>query len=325
MGASHEHDTHVSKERDHDEHHGHGHGHGSGGRGHDHALSDFGRAFAIGIALQAAFIVGEVVVGLTAHSLAVLADAGHNASDVLALMLAWGANRLSLRAPTRGRTYGLKSASIMAALANALMLVFVNGGVAWEAVARLSHPEPVAAVSVIAVSLVGVAVNGFSAWLFASGSDDLNVRAAFVHLASDAAVAAGVALTGVAIHFTGLVWLDPVASLAVAAVVMATTWSLLKRALELATHAVPRGIDETKVKAWLRGQPGVAEVHDLHIWGLSTTESALTVHLVMDQLPSDAYAIRLDAELREHFGIQHVTVQLDPSGASCGLQGHGSV
>lgn len=311
--GSHKHETQADAA-------GEDHDHGSGGHSHDHAPKDFGRAFALGIALQSAFIVAEVVVGLAAHSLAVIADAGHNVSDVLALALAWGATHLGKRKASKGRTYGLKSASILAAVANAVTLVFVNGAVAWEAVGRLKSPEPVAAVPVIIVSLVGVAVNGFCAWLFAKGSEgDVNVRAAFLHLASDAAVAAGVAITGVAITFTGLLWLDPAASLVVAIIVLFSTWSLLRKALDLAMHAVPKGIDEDRVRSWLAGLPGVVGVHDLHIWAMSTTENVMTAHLVVQSMPLDALACDIDTKVRKQFKIHHVTLQLDPEGAACAL------
>jgi cobalt-zinc-cadmium efflux system protein len=317
MTEPHRHDHDHNHRHDHRRDHRHDHGRG----GHRHGPPEsFGRAFAIGIGLQSAFIVAEIVVGLAAHSLAVLSDAGHNVSDVLALAVAWGAAHLGKRKATKGRTYGLKSASILAALVNALALVFVNGAVAWEAVIRLRHPEAVAPVPVIVVSLAGVIVNGFCAWLFARGSEgDVNVRAAFLHLASDAAVAAGVALTGIAIHFTKLVWLDPVASLVVSALVLVSTWSLLRTALGLAMHAVPPGIDEDEISSWLSKQSGVAEVHDLHVWAISTTENAMTAHLVMHEMPSGALACDLDLELREHFRIHHVTLQLEPKNADCAL------
>lgn len=321
-----EHDDHEHEHEDQD----HGtkpragtssHDHSAKGHSHDHAPKDFGRAFALGIALQSGFVLAEVVVGWMAGSLAVLADAGHNVSDVLALALAWGASALGKRGATKGRTYGMRSASILAALANALTLVFVNGGVAWEAVGRLRDPEPVAAIPMIAISVVGVLVNGFCAWLFAKGSEgDVNVRAAFLHLASDAAVAAGVAVTGVVIHFTAWRWLDPVASIVVAIVVLLSTWSLLRRALDLAMHAVPAGIDEDKIEAWLRARPGVVEIHDLHIWGMSTTETAMTAHVVVSTMPSDALVCRTEEELRRAFSvIHHVTLQMEPRDAKCAL------
>ncbi len=325
MTSSHDHSEHEEETHDEDERH-EGHGQGHGGHAHDHAPKDFGRAFAIGIVIQSAFIVAEVIVGLGANSLAVLADAGHNVSDVLALALAWGATHLGKRKATKGRTYGLRSASILAAVANAVALVFVNGGVAWEAIGRLRSPEPVAAVPVIVVSLAGVAVNGFCAWLFAKGSTgDVNVRAAFLHLASDAVVAAGVALTGVAIHFTGLLWLDPVGSILVSIVVLVSTWSLLRKAIDLAMHAVPKGIDEELVAAWFAKVPGVVAVHDLHIWALSTTENALTAHLVVKAMPTSALACELDRKVRGKFAIHHVTIQIDPEGAECDLAAEGAI
>jgi cobalt-zinc-cadmium efflux system protein len=325
MGAAHHHhephDDHDHPQGDHDhashgDHEGHAHDHG-----HHHAPKDFGRAFAVGIALQTAFVATEVVVGALAGSLAVLADAGHNISDVLALALAWGASHLGKRGPSKGRTYGLRSASILAALANGLTLVFVNGAVAWEAIGRLREPEAVAAMPMIFVSLGGVVVNGFCAWVFSRGSEgDVNIRAAFLHLVSDAAVAGGVAVAGVAIYFTGWRWLDPVASMFVAVVVMWSTWSLLRRALDLAMHAVPHGLDEAKVETWLRARPGIVEVHDLHIWGMSTTETAMTVHLAVAAMPSDGLVCRIDADLRKAFPkIHHVTIQIEPGGTECAL------
>lgn len=300
--------------------HEHEAGHDHSAAGHSHAPKDFGRAFALGITLQVTFIVAEVIVGLAANSLAVLSDAGHNVSDALALALAWGATYLSKRKATRGRTYGLKSTTILATVVNALTLVFVNGMVAWEAIGRFRHPEPIAAKAVVIVSIVGVVVNGFCAWLFAKGSEgDINVRAAYLHLASDAAVAAGVAITGVAIYYTKWMWLDPAASLVVSVIVLVSTWSLLRVAVDLAMHAVPRGLDEEKVRQWLLSQENVLAIHDLHIWALSTTEHALSVHLVMKTMPSDALAADLDARIRGAFAVHHVTVQIDPDGAACSL------
>jgi cobalt-zinc-cadmium efflux system protein len=313
-GGNHEHDEDADGA--HDEK-------GHGGAGHTHAPKDFGRAFAVGIAIQTTFIVAEIVVGLGANSLAVLADAGHNVSDVLALALAWGATHMSRRKATKGRTYGLKSATILTTMINALTLVFVNGAVAWEAIGRLRHAEAVAPTPVIIVSAIGVGVNGFCAWLFAKGSEgDVNVRAAFLHLASDAAVAAGVAITGVAILYTKWLWLDPAASLLVSAIVLFTTWSLLRTAVNLAMHAVPRGIDEDVVRQWLRDLPDVVDVHDLHIWALSTTENAVSAHLVVREMPVGALAAEIDEKLRTKFAVHHVTLQVDPGGASCALLGN---
>lgn len=329
--------NHDDDEHDHDEPHGEekgaherapkGHaGHGGHeqreGHSHDHTPKNFGRAFAIGIALQSSFVLGEIVVGFLSHSLAVIADAGHNVSDVLALALAWGASSLARRNAMKGRTYGMKSASIMAAVFNSMTLLFVNGAVAWEAIGRLQTPEPVMALPMIVVSLVGIGVNAFCAWLFARGSeDDVNVRAAFLHLASDAVVAAGVSITGIAIYFTGYLLLDPIASLVVAAVVLASTWSLLKRAIDLAMHAVPQGVDEEAVRNWLQKLPGVTGVHDLHIWAMSTTENVLTAHITVQKMPKAALATEIDNQLRKEFKLHHVTIQIDPDGAACFLGG----
>lgn len=316
----------MSAGHDRGEHEGHAHDAGKkkpahdhdGGHAHDHGPKDFGGAFLVGITLQAAFIVAEVIVGLTAHSLAVVADAGHNVSDVLALALAWGATHLGRRkAPKVVRT--ARARSILTAVVNSVTLVFVNGAIAWEAVGRLRSPKPVAALPVIVVSLVGVGVNSFCAWLFAKGSEgDVNVRAAFLHLASDALVAAGVAITGVLIYYTGILWLDPAASLIVSAVVLLSTWSLLRRALDLAMHAVPRAIDEDAVRRWLPALPGVVGVHDLHVWAMSTTENVLSTHVVVREMPTGPMACEMDAKLREEFAVHHVTIQIDRR-ASAGI------
>lgn len=323
-----EHSSEHHDEGTHSDGDGHGHGHGGdhgggGSHGHGHGgppAAGFERSFALGIAIQTTFVVAEVIVGLSAKSLAVLADAGHNVSDILALALAWGATHLAGRKASKGRTYGMKSASILAAVANALTLVFVNGMVAWEAILRLEAPEPVAAIPIVIVSAIGVAVNGFCAWLFARGSqNDVNVRAAFLHLASDAVVAAGVAITGIAIRYTGWQWLDPVASIVVSILVLVSTWALLRQAIDLAMHAVPRGIDEEKVGKMLASVENVTEVHDLHVWALSTTETALSAHLVMRTMPAGALVGTIEADLRKAFPIHHITLQVEPVGASCSL------
>jgi cobalt-zinc-cadmium efflux system protein len=291
-------------------HPGHSHGHGYR-RGADRA--DYGRAFAIGIGLNLAYVVAEAVFGVVAGSLALLADAGHNLGDVLGLALSWGAAMLSRRGPTQRFTYGLRSSSILAALANAIILLVVTGGIAWEAVLRLSHPVPVAAGVVAWVAAIGILVNGFTALLFAAGRRrDLNVKSAFLHMAADALVSAGVVVTGIGIALTGLLWLDPAVSLAVSAVIVYGTWSLIKDATGLALNAVPGGIDVPAVRAHLAAQAGVGEVHDLHIWGMSTTETALTCHLVMPGgHPGDAALGRLARELEARFGIHHATIQIE--------------
>jgi len=313
--------------------HGHGHGpahhhhnHGAGGHAHahSHAPTDFGRSFAIGIALNLGYCVVEAVFGLLAGSLALLADAGHNLSDVLGLLLAWGAASLARRGPTPRRTYGYKASSILAALGNAALLLVAVGAIAWEAILRLFQPEPVATGMMLWVAAVGVLVNGGTAWLFASGrKSDVNVRGAFLHMVADAGVTVGVIAAALLIGWTGWLWLDPALSLAIAVVILVGTWGLLKDSVNLAMGAVPEDIDPDQVKAWLAGLPGVIEVHDLHIWAMSTTERALTAHLVHAEMVADAGLIRrVQAEARERFRIDHATVQLETAEAArvCALR-----
>jgi cobalt-zinc-cadmium efflux system protein len=280
---------------------------------HHHAPLDYGRAFAIGIALNLVYVVGEAVGGIFSGSLALLADAGHNLSDVLSLSLSWGAALLSRRRPSGRFTYGLRSSSILAALANAIILLLVTGGIAWEALERLSHPVPVASTIVIWVAAVGILVNGVTALLFASGSQrDLNLKSAFLHMAADTLVTASVVAAGIAIALTGWLWLDPVVSLVVSAVIVVGTWSLMKSAIGLALDAVPEGVDAAAVRAHLLGTPGVTGLHDLHIWGMSTTETALTCHLVMPGgHPGDAMLNGIAQQLDHRFGIHHATIQIE--------------
>ena len=287
--------------------------HRGGGAGHVHRGVDYGRAFALGIALNLAYLAGEALFGVLSGSLALLADAGHNLGDVLGLALSWGAAVLGRRGPSGRFTYGLRSSSILAALANALILLLVTGGIAWEALRRLAEPEPVASTVMIWVAAAGILVNGATAWLFASGRDrDLNLRSAFLHMAGDTLVTLGVVAAGVAIAFTHWQWLDPAASLAVSAVIVIGTWGLVKSAFGLALDAVPEGVDAEAVRAHLAGLPGVAALHDLHIWGMSTTETALTCHLVMPGgHPGDALLGRAARELHQRFGIAHATIQIE--------------
>jgi cobalt-zinc-cadmium efflux system protein len=291
-------------------------------QGHDHAPKDFGKAFAIGIALNLAFVATEAVYGYIANSLALLADAGHNLSDVLGLALAWGATILVRRLPTRRRTYGLRRSSILASLINAVLLLVAVGAIAWEAIGRFQHPEPVAGGTVMAVAGVGIVINGATAWLFASGSkSDINIRGAFLHMAADAAVSIGVVLAAFAMQATGWLWLDPAVSLAIVLVITLGTWGLLRDSLNLVMDAVPPHIDPAEVEAYLAGLPGVLAVHDLHIWGISTTEVALTAHLVKpDAQVDDALLAEIQHELHERFGIGHSTVQLELGDAAhpCG-------
>ncbi len=284
--------------------------------GHDHtheAPKTFGTAFAVGVGLNLTFVVGEAIYGTSSHSMALVADACHNLGDVLGLALAWGAGTLARRRPSKRRTYGFRGTTIMASLVNALVLLFVTGGIAWESVTRIFDPEVVASKTVIVVALVGVVVNGVSAVLFMSGrKGDLNVRSAFIHLASDAALALGVAVAGVVMLYTGWRWLDPVVSIVLSLLIFATTWSLMRASMNLALAGVPEGVDPDKVKEFLRARPGVVEVHDLHIWALSTTETALTAHLVMPQAAhTPSFNKDTAEELHHQFDIDHATIQVD--------------
>ena len=300
------------------EHHDH---HGDDHRGHHHhAPRDFGTAFAIGIGLNFAFVVVEAAYGVLAHSMALLADAGHNLSDVLALALAWGASRLSRRGPSARYTYGLRSTSILAALFNAALLFLVTGGIVWESIQRLFHPEPVASKTVMWVALLGIAINAASAIPFAKSGGDLNIRAAFVHLAADAAISLGVVCAALLTLFTGWLWVDPAVGIAIALVIIAGTWGLLRDSVNLALNAVPAHIDPAGVRAYLSKLAGVSEVHDLHIWAMSTTETALTVHLVVPKgHPGDAFTAEICKELRDHYHVQHATVQVETGAQPCEL------
>ena len=302
-----------SKEHEQAGHDHHHHDHHHNGLRHVHAPANFGKAFAIGVSLNAAFVVLEVVFGITSNSVALLADAGHNVSDALGLGVAWAAVILGKRRPTRRFTYGLGGTSILAALFNAIFLLVVVGGLSWEAIQRFSQPEPVAGKTVMAVAACGILINGFCAWLFASGSkEDLNVRGAFMHMAADAIVSLGVVIAGLAILLTDWHWIDPLVSLIVNAVIIWGTWSLLRGSVEMSLNAVPQGIDPGKVRAFLAGLPGVAGLHDLHIWPVTTTDTALTCHLVMpSSYPGDEFLMSAAAELKEHYKIGHVTLQVE--------------
>jgi cobalt-zinc-cadmium efflux system protein len=293
----------------------------SHGHEHHYGTAQFDRAFALGTALNLGFVVIEAGFGLLANSVGLLADAGHNLGDVLSLTLAWAASWLTRRRPTGRHTYGFGSSSIFAALINAVVLLVVVGAIGVEAIGRLVRPEPVAAGIVIWVAAAGILVNGFSARLFRRGrKHDVNLRAAYLHLAGDSAVSAGVVIAGLAISATGWFWLDPLASLVIAAVIVLATLGVLRQSLRLAMDAVPEGIDRMEVEAYLAKLPGVIAVHDLHIWALSTTESALTVHVVRPgQGPDDEFLRGAAAELRQRFRIGHTTIQIEHDGAECHL------
>ncbi|MHB9004832.1 MAG: cation diffusion facilitator family transporter [Coriobacteriia bacterium] len=312
----------------HDHAHNHSHDHGghshSGGHHHHSAPNNHGRAFGIAIALNTAFVVVEFAYGFIANSTALMADAGHNLSDVLGLLLAWGATILARKVPCERFTYGLRSTSILAALANAMFLLVACGAIAWEAIQRFSQPPVVAGLTVTLVAGIGIVINGLSAWLFVKGSKgDLNIRGAYLHMAADAAISLGVAVAGLAMMFTGWYWLDPVISLVIVAVIVIGTWGLLRESVQLALNAVPPHIDVSAVGAYLRQCPGVSDIHDLHIWGMSTTESALTVHLVMPEgYPSDAFMDDIMRTLKERFSVQHSTLQVEQGTTdhACALQ-----
>ncbi len=278
-----------------------------------HEINNYNRSFAIGIALNVIFVVIEVGYGLIADSLALIADAGHNFSDVLSLMLAWGANYLATKHPTHKRTYGLRKVTIMASLVSAVLLLVALGGIAWESIERLSSPEPVNGMIIIVVAAIGVVINTATALLFAKGQKhDLNIRAAYLHMAADAAISLGVVVAGIAIMITGWLWLDPVISLFIVLFILIGTWSLLKDSIDLSIDAVPQGIDVHHIKEYLTGLNNVTEIHDLHIWAISTTEIALTVHLVTThELVDNCFLEKIQEHLHHHCGINHATIQIE--------------
>ncbi|MFG1424666.1 cation diffusion facilitator family transporter [Roseixanthobacter glucoisosaccharinicivorans] len=322
------HDDHGHEDHDHGagegSHSGHdhsGHSHGHGGHNHAHAVPSSLRAFAIGASVNFGFVIIEAIFGLLSGSLALLADAGHNLSDVLGLLLAWGAAWLSRRAPSPRRTFGYGRSSILAALANAMILLLGTGGIIIEAIGRFGDPAPIQTGVVMIVALVGIGVNFGTAMLFmADRKNDLNVRGAFVHLIADAAVSLGVVVAAAVIAVTGWLWLDPVVSLIIAAAIIAGTWALLRDSVNLAMDVVPSGIDHDAVAAFLAARPGVSEVHDLHIWALSTTDCALTVHLVRPDAPlDDVFLAETCAALKARFNIGHAAIQVENGTIPCAL------
>ena len=271
---------------------------------------------AIGVGLNTLFVVAEIVCGFFAGSLALVADAGHNAGDVIGLLLAWGASWLARRPPSERYTWGFRRTTIYAALANAVLLLTACGAILWEAAHRLRTPEPVAGLLVIAVATIGVVINTATALLFMRGQRDANVRGAFLHMAADAAISAGVAVAGILILVTGMAWIDPVVSIVITVAIVAGTWGLFRESIDLALDAVPRGIETGAITTALAAIPGVEEVHDLHVWGASTSEVSLTVHLVVpDGTAHETVLPAAEALLRERFHIDHTTIQLERAAA----------
>ena len=312
---------------DHAHHGGHaplagagGHAHAHHHRHHHHPTSH-NRAFAIGVALNLGFVGAEVFFGFAVNSLALLADAGHNFSDVVGLLLAWTAVWLAGKRPSKRRTYGFGRTTIMASLVNAVVLLIGVGGIAWEAIRRLGHPEPVAGQTVMAVAAVGIVINAGTAAMFMAGSKgDLNIRGAFLHMTADAAICLGVAVAALIMQRTGWLWLDPAVSLAIVVVIAAGTWDLFQESLNLALDAVPANIDRQAVESFLSAMPGVTAIHDLHIWPLSTTSVALTAHLVNpDAMVDDALLHNISAALHDRFGIDHATLQIERGDGVCRL------
>lgn len=301
--GSHDHGHH------HHDHGNHAHDHG---HAHAHAPASFGKAFAIGITLNTALVVAEAVYGYIGNSTALLADAGHNLSDVLGLVVAWGASIAARRAPSGRFTYGLRASTILAALANAVFLLVATGAIGWEAILRLQQPEPVAGVTVMVVAGIGILINGFTALLFASGrKDDINIEGAYLHMASDAAVSLGVVVSAALIIWTGWLWLDPITSIVICATILWSTTSLLRGSIDMSMAAAPKGTDLAAIRAFLLARPGVSGIHDLHVWPISTTETALTCHLVMPTGAGDAFLMETAQLLKTSFRIGHTTLQVE--------------
>jgi cobalt-zinc-cadmium efflux system protein len=319
MTHDHDHD-HAHHAHDHSDH-DHGHSHGLG-HAHSHTPTNFGRAFALTTALNLALVAVQVVYGLIADSVALLADAGHNFGDAVGLVLAWIAYSLARVRANERFTYGYRSASILAAFANAVLLLVATGAIAWEAVRRFADPPAVAGTTVMMVAGAGIVINGLSAWILMAGQkDDLNIRGAFLHLVADAAVSVGVVIGGAIIVATGWNWIDPAVSLVIAAVIVWGTWGLLRESFELSMQAVPKGIVLAEVRTYLEGLPGIAGVHHLHVWAMSTTENALTVHLVFPAgHPGDAFLAQVSDALSAKFRIHHPTMQIEVAdGESCAV------
>lgn len=325
QGAGHHDHDHAHHGHDHDhdhDHHHHGHSHhGHGHAGHHHGPASYDRAFAIGIALNLGFVIAELTYGFASNSLALIADAGHNFSDVIGLLLAWLAAALAKKRASPRHSYGFGRTTILASLTNAVVLLVCMGAMAWEAALRFAHPEPVAEGTVVWVAALGILINGSTAAMFMAGSKgDINIRGAFLHMASDALVSLGVVVSALVMQRTGWTWLDPAVSIAIALLITVGTWGLLQESLAMALDAVPAHIDRAAVEAYLRGLEGVTTVHDLHIWPLSTSSVSLTAHLVKPGATvDDGFLAGVAHHLNEKFKIDHVTIQIERADAACDL------
>jgi cobalt-zinc-cadmium efflux system protein len=301
------------------DHHHHGHDHG-----HHHAPANYDRAFAIGVGLNLAFVGVELIFGLVSNSLALVADAGHNFSDVFSLVLAWGALWLSRQRPSKRRTYGFGRSTIMASLINAVVLLIAVGAIIWGALGRLIHPLPIDTGLVIWVALIGIVINGATAAMFMRGSkDDINIRGAYLHMAADAGISFGVVIAGLIIGISGWLWIDPVTSILIAVIIAFGTFGLLRDSVNLTLDAVPRHINSGEIEDYLCGLPGVTAVHDLHIWSISTTSVALTAHLVRpDMAADDDWLYKVSEDLQQRFKIDHTTLQIETGkgGSACKLE-----
>lgn len=298
----------------HDHHnHGHKHDHGHHHHHHDHTPKDFGRAFLVGLILNIGFVVAETAAGIIGNSMALIADAGHNAFDVLGLMVAWAGISLAKRKPSARFTFGLGKSSVLAAFINGMLLLVAVGAITIESVQRLMSPQPVATNLMMAVAAAGVVINGITAFMFAGGAkSDINIRGAFIHMAGDAVISAGVVIAGFIISLTGLVWIDPVMSLVLNGVIIWGTWGLLIQASRMALSGVPNDVDPEAIRSTLMGMPGVRDVCDLHIWSLSTKDKAMSCHLVMPAgHPGDAFLVEAARMMKARFGIGHPTFQVD--------------
>ena len=295
---------------------------------HSHKV-EYNKAFALGITLNVIYISIEFFYGLIANSMALIADAGHNLSDVLGLLLAWGASYLATKTPTEKRTYGFRKSTVLASLTNAVILLIAVGAITIEAVKRFYEPQMIESNIIIVVAAVGVIINGITAFLFFSGhKHDLNIKGAFLHMAADAAVSLGVVVGAIIIGITNLYWLDPVISLIIVVIITYGTWGLLKESFNLSLDAVPQKIDLEEVKKYLKNLPGVDDVHDLHIWAMSTTETALTVHLLRPKADyEDDFIEKVNKELHDKFGIEHATIQIEKRDdcADCSINNHNKI